>query len=106
MLDVMQVSKQELGQGLRSDQLDWSQMWQLLQKVAAQQQQEGAAAPTAAAADDAAAQLDRHLREAEGVAMTPPPYPGTPNCCQYPCSVPCAVLAFVLLSSPHSHIHP
>jgi hypothetical protein len=103
---VLQVSQQELGQGLKSDQLDWSQMWQLLQKVAAQQQQQQqGAAPAAAgaAADDAAAQLDRHLREAEGVAMTPPPYPGTHNCCQYPCSVPCAVLSFVLLSSPQPY---
>lgn len=71
----LQVSQQELGRDLGSKEFAWDQMWQLLQRVAAQQQR-SAPAPAAAAAEDATAQLDRHLREAQGVALTPPPYPG------------------------------
>ena len=76
-LSVLQVAQQELGQELSPEELAWPKMWQLLQQVAAQQQR--AAPAPAPAADDATAQLDRHLREAQGVPLTPPPYPGA--CC-------------------------
>lgn len=68
--------------GSRSDGPNWSQMWLLLQQVAAAQQQTPRPAAAAAAegaglaAEDAAAQFDKFIREADGVAVTPPPYPG------------------------------
>lgn len=81
---VLQVSEQELGQELsgpgravsQEGGPNWPQMWMLLQQVAAQQQQPGTAAAAAAAGSYAAAQFEKHVREADGVALTPPPYPG------------------------------
>jgi hypothetical protein len=81
---AVQVSEQELGQELsgrpssKGEGPNWPQMWMLLQQVAAQQQQQqpGTATAAAAAGDDAATQFEKHVREADGVALTPPPYPG------------------------------
>lgn len=82
---AVQVSEQELGQELsgpgravsQGGGPNWPQMWMLLQQVAAQQQQQpGAAAAAAAAGGDAAAQFEKYVREADGVVLTPPPYPG------------------------------
>lgn len=79
----MQVSQQELGHKLKGslkkgEGPNWSQMWQLLQNVTAQQQQQRDDR-VLAAGDDTAAQFDRYVRESEGVALTLPPYPGTPT---------------------------
>jgi hypothetical protein len=69
-----QVSQQELDSKLDTKQPTWPQMWLLLQRLTSQQQQQEATSP--AAVDDATMQFDRFLREAEGVPLTPPPYPG------------------------------
>lgn len=69
-----QVSQQELASKRDSKQPTWPQMWRLLQQLAAQQQH--GEVPSPSAVDDAAMQFDKFLREAEGVPLTPPPYPG------------------------------
>lgn len=76
-LCALQVSQQELGKELPAEHPTWSDMWQLLERVAAWQAAEQVQQPAAGAVeDDAAAQFEKYLQEAEGVPLTPPPYPG------------------------------
>lgn len=79
------MSQQELGQQeqqLSTPRPTWDQMWQLLEQVVAHQQQQcvqdpsGGGAAGAVGGEDAALHVDRYLREADAVALTPPPYPG------------------------------
>lgn len=82
--DAVQVAREELGTEQPLQGPGWQQLWQLLgdltHKYQRQQQELAAGHSSSDAAvgssSDAAAVFQRYLRDAEGVPLTPPPYPG------------------------------